>query len=64
MTTTQRKSQGFATMTPEEVQRIARLGGLNARNNPNVHRWKPGSEEAREAGRKGGKASKRRAKEA
>jgi general stress protein YciG len=63
MTTIERKPRGFATMTPEQVQEIARQGGLNARNNPNVHRWKAGSEEAREAGRRGGKASKRRAKE-
>ena len=56
--------RGFATMTPEEVQKIARVGGLNARNNPNTHRWKAGTQEPVDAGKRGGSVSKRRPKEA
>ena len=52
-------AHGFAVMDEEARREASRRGGLNARNNPNVHRFKAGSEQAREAGRKGGSAKKR-----
>jgi general stress protein YciG len=56
------KPRGFAAMIemePEAHREIARRGGLNARKNPNVHRFKAGSQEAINAGRRGGQVSKR-----
>ncbi len=45
---------------PEDVRlEMARKGGLNARKNPNVHRFKFGSQEAIDAGRRGGQVSRR-----
>ncbi len=55
--------KGFAAMIetePEAHREIARRGGLNARNNPNVHRFKAGSQEAIDAVRRGGQVSRRR----
>jgi len=52
-------AHGFAVMDEEARREASRRGGLNARNNPNVHRWKRGSQEAIDAGRRGGKASRR-----
>jgi len=52
-------AHGFAVMDEEARREASRRGGLNARKNPNVHRFKAGSDQAREAGRKGGKASRR-----
>ena len=54
--------KGFAVMVetePEAHREIARRGGLNARKNPNVHRFKAGSQEAIDAGHKGGSISRR-----
>lgn len=41
------KRRGFASMTPEQRSRIARLGGLAAQASGKAHRWT--SEEARQA---------------
>jgi len=51
-TTKQRRWRGFASLSEEERSRIASMGGKAARNR---HRWT--SEEAQNAGRKGGRAS-------
>lgn len=48
-----RTPRGFAAMTPEERQRIARLGGVAAQAGGRAHRWTPA--EAVEAGRDGGR---------
>lgn len=57
-----KKPRGFAAMTPSERSRVASLGGKEAHRLGVAHRWLAGSEEAKRAGRKGGKASKRRPK--
>lgn len=44
--------RGFALMNPEQVSRIASLGGKAAHAKGTAHRWT--SEEAKAAGRKGG----------
>lgn len=44
--------RGFAVMTPEEVSRIASMGGKAAHEAGTAHEWT--KEAAREAGRKGG----------
>lgn len=49
------KPRGFAAMTPADKARISSLGGKAAHVKGTAHQWT--SEEAREAGRKGGKAS-------
>ncbi len=54
-----KRGQWLQELPEAERLEMARKGGLNARNNPNVHRFKAGSDLAREAGRKGGKASRR-----
>lgn len=46
----------FANMTPERHREIARMGGKRAQELGRAHRWT--SEEARAAGRKGGKISR------
>ncbi len=56
----QGKGRGFASMTPEERFRIAQMGGRAAQRLGTAHRFT--SEEAREAGRKGGAISRRRSK--
>lgn len=48
-------NRGFASMSREEVSRIASKGGRAAHRSGNAHEFT--SEEAREAGRKGGKAT-------
>lgn len=48
--------RGFAAMTPEQRSAIARRGGLAAQARGTAHRWT--SEEAAEAGRKGGTVSR------
>lgn len=54
-TTARPKSRrGFASMSPEQRARIASLGGRAAHASGNAHEYT--SEEAREAGRKGGVA--------
>lgn len=47
--------RGFASMSPAERSRIASLGGKAAHEKGTAHEFT--SEEARRAGRKGGKAS-------
>jgi len=47
--------RGFAAMNPERQREIAREGGKAAHQSGNAHEFT--SEEAREAGRKGGQAS-------
>ena len=49
--------RGFASMDPETVSRIASQGGKAAHASGHAHEWT--SEEAREAGRKGGLNSHR-----
>ena len=54
--TQQRSSnRGFAAMDEEEVRRIASKGGRAAHERGTAHEWN--SEEAREAGRRGGRNS-------
>lgn len=48
--------RGFASMTPEQRQRIASLGGRAAHAKGTAHQWT--SETARRAGRKGGQVSR------
>lgn len=55
--TRQRSSnRGFAAMDPEQQRAIAREGGKSAHRQGVAHKWN--SEEAREAGRKGGQNSR------
>ncbi len=53
-----KKKRGLAAMTPEQRKRIASLGGKAAQATGKAHRWS--SEEAAEAGRKGGLTSKKK----
>ena len=50
-----KSERGFAAMNPERQREIAREGGKAAHQSGNAHEFT--SEEAREAGRKGGQAS-------
>lgn len=50
--------RGFAAMDPEYQRKIAREGGRIAHERGVAHKWT--SEEAREAGRKGGQNSRGR----
>lgn len=52
---TGKSERGFAAMNPERQREIAREGGRAAHQSGNAHEFT--SEEAREAGRKGGQAS-------
>jgi hypothetical protein len=52
------KPRGFAAMHPDEVRRIASMGGTKAQAMKVAHRFT--KEEAREAGRIGGAKSRRR----
>jgi general stress protein YciG len=52
------KDRGFASMDPARQREIASKGGRAAHEQGRAHQWTP--EEAREAGRKGGVASKAR----
>ena len=56
MTTSTKRLQGFAVMDPQRQREIASLGGRTAHSEGRAHRWS--SEEAREAGRRGGLARK------
>ena len=49
-----KQDRGFASMDPEKQRRIASKGGKAAHAKGKAHEWN--SEEAREAGRKGGSA--------
>lgn len=51
-------NRGFAAMDPARQREIAREGGRAAHNQGVAHQWT--SEEAREAGRKGGQNSRGR----
>ncbi|GAB3836536.1 KGG domain-containing protein [Hymenobacter jeollabukensis] len=50
--------RGFASMDPEQQRRIASEGGKASHASGRGHEWT--SQEAREAGRKGGQSSTRR----
>jgi general stress protein YciG len=51
----QKARRGFAAMSPERQRQIARQGGKAAHQQGVAHQWS--REEAKEAGRKGGRAS-------
>ena len=51
-----RSNRGFAAMDPQRQREIARIGGKAAHQQGVAHRWT--SDEAREAGRKGGQNSR------
>ncbi len=53
-TTTGKQRRGFAVMDPERQKEIAAMGGRTAHANGRAHEFTP--DEAREAGRKGGRA--------
>ena len=55
--TPKRRRRGFAAMDPEKVRAIAHKGGIAAHEKGTAHRFT--HEEAREAGRKGGRAPHR-----
>ena len=50
------RGRGFASMDPQKQREIASKGGRAAHMQGTAHEWS--SEEAREAGRKGGAASR------
>ena len=56
-----KEDRGFASMDRAKQREIASKGGKAAHQKGTAHEWT--SEEAREAGRKGGMASHRRRKE-
>jgi general stress protein YciG len=56
-----KEDRGFASMDRAKQREIASKGGKAAHQKGTAHEWT--SEEAREAGRKGGMASQRRRKE-
>ena len=56
MTETRKERRGFASMSPEKQREIASKGGRAAHQKGTAHEWS--SDEAREAGRKGGMASR------
>jgi uncharacterized protein len=56
-----KEDRGFASMNRAKQREIARLGGKAAHQQGTAHKWN--SEEAREAGRKGGVASHRSRRE-
>jgi general stress protein YciG len=53
-----RKPRGFAALTPERRREISHKGGVTAHVKGSAHEWDSGA--AREAGRKGGLAHRRR----
>jgi general stress protein YciG len=56
-----KKGRGFASMSPEKQREIASRGGKSAHAKGTAHKWT--SEEAKEAGKKGGaKRAKKYAK--
>ncbi|AFD26943.1 KGG domain-containing protein [Deinococcus gobiensis] len=56
MTNGDQNGRGFAGMDPDKQREIASEGGRAAHESGNAHEFS--SEEAREAGRKGGEASR------
>jgi general stress protein YciG len=57
-----KQDRGFASMDPTKQREIASKGGKAAHLRGTAHKWS--SEEAREAGRKGGMASQRKHQQA
>lgn len=57
----EKEDRGFALMSPARRREVASKGGKAAHQKGTAHEWT--SEEAREAGRKGGMASHRRRKD-
>lgn len=55
----EKQKRGFAAMTPERVKEICAKGGKSAHAKGTAHRWT--TEQAREAGRKGGLKTKAKA---
>jgi uncharacterized protein len=53
-----KRRQGFASMDPEKLRQISQKGGHTAQQRGSAHRWT--AEEARRAGRKGGRARRHR----
>lgn len=53
-----KQKRGFASMDPAMVKKIASMGGQAAHEQGVAHKWN--SEQAREAGRKGGLAMSRK----
>ncbi|HEU5438124.1 MAG TPA: KGG domain-containing protein [Ktedonobacterales bacterium] len=53
------RGRGFASMDPQKQREIASKGGRAAHLQGTAHEWS--SDEAREAGRKGGAATRREA---
>lgn len=51
-----KERRGFASMSPEKRREIASMGGRAAHQKGTAHQWS--SDEAREAGRKGGSVSR------
>ena len=49
--------RGFASMTPEQRRMLGSRGGKTAHERGTAHKWT--TEQAREAGRKGGTAARR-----
>lgn len=60
MTTSTGRGKGFASMNSEQRQKIASMGGKAAWEQGVAYRWT--SEQARAAGRKGGRVSRLRPK--
>lgn len=56
-----KEDRGFASMDPEKQREIARKGGRAAHEKGTAHEWT--SDEARNAGRKGGLVSHQRRRE-
>ena len=56
MNETRKERRGFASMSPEKQREIASKGGRAAHQKGTAHEWS--SDEARDAGRKGGMASR------
>ncbi|MBB1283498.1 general stress protein [Flavisolibacter sp. BT320] len=54
----QKSRRGFAAMSPERQREIASLGGRAAHQQGVAHEWS--TDEAREAGKKGGQVSGKR----
>jgi len=52
--------RGFASLTLERRREVSRLGGVTAHALGRAHKWT--TEQAREAGRIGGRISKRKSK--
>jgi general stress protein YciG len=56
VTEIRKERRGFASMSPEKQREIASKGGRAAHQKGTAHEWS--SDEARDAGRKGGMASR------